>query len=610
MLLGTFFLIALLNPVFKKYDYGAGFPMVIVFAVLLGALALSEWKKDRERDWLEQGALLAFVAAMILSFVFSDVKNLGFSELLAWVTVAAFYFMYAYRENEWYEVFLKIVGVAALLSVALGYVMYFSLPEPRMSGPFFNILYHANDWPNAFALFLLMVWPLFLMKKGRKYEVMLGFVLSGLLLTFSRGAMIAFGGQLVLLIAYFWRSINKKTMISVLVTAVVAVGLFGTANIVRSFSHEVIDVEARIAFENNEGLTSKQERVDFWKGAFTLINQKPIFGYGPSSFRQAYNPIQETFMGNSDHPHNLFLKIGAENGLIALGAFFVFLGSFVLTVGRRFKKEMSDCDRKMVVLLGIALAGALAHSMIDYNFNFIVNLMLFFGFLAIIRSKYLGEKKVKKSYVVLILSLVIGIFALYEGSVLVVDRLVDQSVLNNSLFPRNHYLNEADEAMNEGEFEEALVNIAKQKELNQHDDRAIYLGAVILCDESYAGYDLNQCIAGLWDGIAKNPKNEIGYYSDVLRALTKHATNNGIALEKYGSDIFDVIRQMKEMLLNYYQFVENNVHFTAYTHNVEAAAELTDILVPYLDKTEGLEYIDKKDKMLATAKRLRAEKKY
>ena len=49
LLLCGFFIFALFNPVFKKYDYGAGFPLIALFTlVLLIILILDFRKKDNE----------------------------------------------------------------------------------------------------------------------------------------------------------------------------------------------------------------------------------------------------------------------------------------------------------------------------------------------------------------------------------------------------------------------------------------------------------------------------------------------------------------------------------------------------------------------------------
>ena len=71
-----------------------------------------------------------------------------------------------------------------------------------------------------------------------------------------------------------------------------------------------------------------------------------------------------------------------------------------------------------------------------------------------------------------------------------------------------------------------------------------------------------------------------------------------------------IIEKAAELVEQYFGYVENNVHFTAYTPNVEAAAALIDELIPYLDYEKAVLFKVKKEKMLQTAERLRAEKDF
>ncbi|MDA1061279.1 MAG: hypothetical protein O3B47_05845, partial [bacterium] len=142
LVLGAFWLLALFNPVFKKYDYGAGFPVVIVFSILIMFLALIECRKKGETAGLEKFALFIFVSFFGLSFIFSETRNVGFSEVLAFSSVSAFYLVYAHRRLTWIENFLKILRFSAILAVLIGFFLYLFRDEPRMIGPFFNTLYH------------------------------------------------------------------------------------------------------------------------------------------------------------------------------------------------------------------------------------------------------------------------------------------------------------------------------------------------------------------------------------------------------------------------------------------------------------------------------------
>ncbi len=601
-LLGLFYLFALFNPLFKKYDYGAGYPLILLLGVLLPFFAIRYYKEKSEFSIYEHLFLLLFLLAYALSFVFSQTQNFGFSEVLAYFSVVTVYFIFAFRKVEWMEKFLKLVAFSAFAAVLLGYVFYFYQPETRMFGAFFNINYHANVWPNAFAMFILLTWPVFLFldhkKEHWKLAILIGFILSGLLLTFSRGALIAFGGQLVLMFLYYFKRLDANKVFCAILTGVLAVGLFVSMNNVREVKYEVIDVSERAAFSNDEGLTSKKERFDFWLGAIELTKEKPLLGWGPFSFRQAYNPIQKDFLANADHPHNLFLKLSAENGLIAVGAFVAFLITIFATIVRRWSK-LSKGKRDQVALLGIAVLGVLAHNLIDYNLNFAANILLLFLLLAFMRSLVVQKTQKNKSILLpLTLSLALAIVSLYEGFVLAYDQITyDKSELHLSLFPRNHYLNNAEFGLYYDLHDLTLEVLNKQLQLNPLDSRAYYLKGVIYCkDEKF-----ELCEENLERALKLDPLNDLEYYVAYVRSL--EAQNKDEELRAF-------VEETTPLLQKYFGYVENNVHFTAYTPNVEAAAQLVQLILPYISAEKAVELQLGKNQMLETAEKLRSEKSF
>lgn len=571
--------------------------MLIVFGVLLTVVAFIKYRKKREKAYLEQFLLWLFGIFFVLSFILSQTRNTGFSEVLAFVSVITFYSIFAFRKIPWISKFLKVVSIGTILAVMVGFYFYFMKAETRMTGPFFNILYHANVWPNAFALFLIMAWPVFLLKEFPRKNFWayfcLSVILTALLLTFSRGALIVLVGQIALLGLYFFKRIRIKTILVALTVAVFGLGLFWTANYLRAQKFETINVEEKITFDNEESLTSVNERKDFWQGAIALIKEKPLFGWGPFSFRQAYNPIQKTFLGNSDHPHNIFLKIAAENGLLAVGAFIAFLLITFLKVASRFK-TLDERKKDSVYILFVAVAGAFAHNLIDYNFNFFANLLLLFIFMAFIRSLVVTEEKPSKFGLVnLLIACVIAIFSIYEGALLTLYYTVDTHYLDYSFFPRNHYLNQADEALANDDYEKSLTALEKQIALNSLDSQAWYLKGVIDCEQKR----LLLCRENMKKALMLNPMNDFIYYRDYLRIL------DGDEAQALATVSFGLVN-------NYFHYVENNVHFTAYTQNVETAAELIDLLKPYVTDADFSDLLDKKFRMLQTADVLRKNKTF
>ncbi len=548
-LLSGLWLLALFNPIFKKYDYGAGLPIVAILAAVIPVVLLCGWKCKREKAGLEALFLLGYMLAIFISFLNSSALGIGFSEFLAFESAALLYLVLAYRQISWVSRFLTVLRCGALMAAVLGFVLYLSFDEVRMIGPFLNKLNHAHTWPNAFALFLLMTWPIFLLGK-RKY--LLGIVLAALFLTFSRGAMLVFLGQIFMLALYFRKRIQWN---KVGVVALITIVLFFSANEFRSIFHRVVEIEEKVTLTDHEGASSTNDRFIFWKGAVDLTKEKPLFGWGPFSFRYAYSGVQNELLKTADHPHNFFLKIAAENGLLALFSFLGFLIMGVVTVLRRFAGLGGNKDT--VAVLVVAVAGIIAHNLIDYNLNFVATLLPLFLFLAFIRSMLIQKQSNKKPKLLAVLAVLFLFFACYESGIQALNIFSPESgAMNYSIYPRSHYLDTSDY------------------------DKAIWWNEL----EAEAYFE-----NGDWQtALRLNPLNDFRYYV----AYVGRADAN--------------LEPVVALLESYFVFVENNTNFTAYTANVEAAAELIDTIV--VKNPDYLYLKTKKIKMLADAEHARNNK--
>ncbi|MCX6734808.1 MAG: O-antigen ligase [Candidatus Peregrinibacteria bacterium] len=622
--LGIFFVVDLFNPLFKKYDYGAEYPLVLGFCVLLAILAVVEYKKMREQVSLEKIFLLIFGLLTILSFSFSQTKNIGFSEVIAFLSVVVLYLIYANQQIDWKEKFLRIVKMSTLIAVIMGFLNYFMLEEVRMFGPFFNILRNGNVWPNAYALFLLMTWPVLLLKSGEKVShwrnVVIAFTIAALLLTFSRGALLVFGGQLVLLGIYFFRRMDKKKILTAVTVFVAAIAIFFASNYARSFEHKVINVQERVTFGNDESVTSKQERIEFWKAAIQLSIQKPLLGWGPFSFRYAYNPIQKTFLANSDHPHNIFLKITVENGIPAMVCFLAFLITILVTVLKRFK-TLDQKSKDMVFILSLAVVGGIMHDMIDYNFNFYANLFLLFIYLIFIRSIVVKKADEGRNNATVIFSVILAVIAIWEVVFLFASHFThNQKALDYSLYPRDHFQALAKDQYEVKNFQDAAANLDYELKINPLDAEAWYLKSKMDCGEEYILNNASDCETDVLNALKLNPMNEFKYYLEYY----KQAFNGKIEVVKSekneGMDFSKFLKKTLSLLDIYAGYVNMNVHFTAYTMNVETAAELIDLLAakslsnpPLFDKDDLAKIKElqvKKIKMLNKMKELRSQRTF
>ena len=82
-----------------------------------------------------------------------------------------------------------------------------------------------------------------------------------------------------------------------------------------------------------ESATSMGIRIVMWRNTIELITNKPIFGSGSGSFKNDYKELvsgEATWRGrDSDNPHQQYLHIAAEQGLIGLLLFLIAIFSWV-----------------------------------------------------------------------------------------------------------------------------------------------------------------------------------------------------------------------------------------------------------------------------------------
>ena len=176
--------------------YMVGLLVAIFAAVLL----------QKQSYFRKTPLLIVFFALLLISLLTSQIHNYGWSETLIWgFAIIIFAVTQTFSEKE--KKFLKIaLTTFALISCAIGFAAYLMRPETRMDGLFFDLSDVRHVWPNAFALLLLMTWPVAAdLTSGKKWwlrVLILTPIFTALFLTFSRAAMIAFALQLIIIFLF------------------------------------------------------------------------------------------------------------------------------------------------------------------------------------------------------------------------------------------------------------------------------------------------------------------------------------------------------------------------------------------------------------------------
>jgi O-antigen ligase len=239
-------------------------------------------------------------------------------------------------------------------------------------GPYVNRNHFAGFAELTIPLALV---PLVLGKVRRERLFIVGVFavvqVGAVLLAASRGGIISFGCQLVLLAAWMiWRRARGKQLIAggaVLLVALAMVSWLGVRQILERFS----------AMQSLE--VSDSKRVSMWRGSWHIFLDHPLLGTGLGTLQTVYPPYETLFDEKVvNHSHNDYLEAFAETGIFGGLLCASFLGVLLLESRRRVLHSASSFAVSLHLAAFIGCFGFLVHSFVDFNLHIPANALLFF----------------------------------------------------------------------------------------------------------------------------------------------------------------------------------------------------------------------------------------
>lgn len=392
-----------------------------------------EYPPRTRPSWLPRKTVLdipiaLYLAAVLLSVIFSLYPASSLEAFLTKVMQSVLlYFVITdtFRTSMEMRVVFKIFVIAVVVTCLNGLIQYLFGMDLLREKPLENnrvqsSFRHANDLGAYLALSVPILFTYWLScyngwrtrrgKEGsgeaRRKMVIAGSitVLAMLLLglTFSRSSWLGF------LIAFgFWVVAARKNLaVTLIVVAGFMMVFFPMLIQVRnaSFISDGVQGDQRKIQRKLEGdkvtrwtrikeqLTiskrrfSAAGRTNFWNAATEVIKAKPVFGIGLNAYSKYFREHQLKYGG---YPHNCYLQMAAETGLLGLGAFLFLAGSFFW----RILQSVPQVDTAEALIFLGGAAGTLAflvQSFFDttlYNIQLAPVPWLMWGFLMVLRSQ-------------------------------------------------------------------------------------------------------------------------------------------------------------------------------------------------------------------------------
>jgi putative inorganic carbon (hco3(-)) transporter len=316
---------------------------------------------------LAHGAFAVLIGIASLGLAFAPDTLVVFKIALMWsaILVLSLYMLSVTPgQLRWLLMAIALSGaVLALIAIAKGGTI-----ELQEGGAFATNRAQASfAHPAVLAFFLQLALPCALclsLTAGRWQRapmlIAAGLILTALMLTLTRGAIIGAGVSIAVLL---W--LPRFRLLAVLL--LVALVAFSAANlnpILNSPQASVVATRLGTIL-GHERQTNPRLRI--YRGAPAMVIDHPLFGIGAGNF-----PIVSPLYGLRDlggdtfeHAHNVPLSIAVETGLLGLAAFFVFAAALA-RAAIRILRSRDGPEFPLAIAPLAALSGLVATSMTDY----------------------------------------------------------------------------------------------------------------------------------------------------------------------------------------------------------------------------------------------------
>ena len=306
---------------------------LITLACLVGCLACRLLAQLSRLDQLGLGQLfygqggpilayLLFAAAVTISYLYTTAPEYGASKLLRFLGIGSILMiapMFLIRTEEdlrrCARMFVFASGVTVLQLIA-------GLETTNGDGDVTRI---GAGWLVGMAATIVLFYPLFSRESTQRVFLVcsMPFFLAGLMASVARGPMVALSIVLLIRLVLWFKDGHRHTAVAL--TALSIVSGIGAYYFLRDAGGHKYTTKARELARLIEGDTttgSAAARIDFYRSTLAAIPDRPLLGQGAGSWSVFYYGRDERA-----YPHNLFLEVAFEEGLLGLGALLFFLAS-------------------------------------------------------------------------------------------------------------------------------------------------------------------------------------------------------------------------------------------------------------------------------------------
>ena len=205
--------------------------------------------------------------------------------------------------------------------------------KPRLSSFFGDELILGSFFFKLLPIFIFINYILQIKKFKFLNELFLFFIIIMIIFSGDRAAAflsILFLTSILLFTNIFGNSVRNKILLFFSILTLISSTVFLSSNLHSRYIQTTIN-DFNFSISNFSGIRLfSHEHESIYHTSIKMFNDKPLFGHGPKTFRlKCKDPKFHNIGGCNTHPHNFYLQLLSETGLIGF-SFLMFLYLFVL----------------------------------------------------------------------------------------------------------------------------------------------------------------------------------------------------------------------------------------------------------------------------------------
>lgn len=294
-------------------------------------------------------AFFAFAIIVAGSYLYTPAPEYGGVKLVRLLLIGGFFLLaplYLIRKEEDFRHFALTF---VLFGVVQSFLLFLRVGHVSLSPEDTDVTVIGAGWLVGMAILLLLFYPVVLSRFWRKTLMItaLPCLVGGLIASASRGATFSVAVAAVILAFKVSRGRSKIAILGALIFVMVcAAGAFYYLRSMGNGKYSEKLSELVALSHGQETSESGGERIAFYTAAIREIPQRPLLGVGVGGWSTYYYGIDAR-----RYPHNLFLEIGVEEGIIGV----LGLCTFLWTIWSANRELLETTGLHFVVLTGLLI---------------------------------------------------------------------------------------------------------------------------------------------------------------------------------------------------------------------------------------------------------------